>query len=212
MSGPISLNGGPCPDSRDVSASLSGLPWGRGEGDASRQVLGSRHLLLACASRWRLGPRYQGGNAGPGPGLCAPWSAPRRGGQRLALGPQRPWLVPGLAKEQKRGAPSVPFSLVPSPDVVPAISSPRIDSVLENVVSPGTGFVFSAGDSVLCSENQGPRAGPDGGWGWVAPAHVTGSHSLADCPVTRWGTPAAYLRVSPARLSAARNGASAPLQ
>ena len=94
----------------------------------------------------------------------------------------------------------------------PGCILPRIDSVLENIASPGTGFVFSTGDSVLCSENQGPRAGLDGGWGWVAPAHVTGSCSLADRPVTRWGTPAAYLRVSPARLSAARNGASAPLQ
>ena len=128
------------------------------------------------------------------------------------FGAQCPRSVPGLAEEQKRRALSVPFSLVPSPVVVPSLSSPRTNSVLENVVSPGTGFVFSAGDSVPCSENRGPRAGLDGGWGRAAPARVTGSHSLADRPVARWGAPAACVRVSPARLSAARNGASAPLQ
>lgn len=101
MSGPFSLNGGPRPENRDVSASLSGLSRGRGEGDDSRQVFGSRHLLLACASRWRLvtGTRKVG-MQDRGPSFSAPWSAPRRGGQRLALwGP-----VPAVGPWPGRGA------------------------------------------------------------------------------------------------------------
>ena len=186
-------------------------------GEARGTILGRFSAVGTCS--WRVRP---GGDWSPVPGRwgCrtgAPVSVPP--GVHLDVvvsvwpfGAQCPQLVPGLAEEQKRRALSVPFSLVPSPVVVPALSSPRTDSILENVVSPGTGFVFSAGDSVPCSENRGPRAGPDGGWGWAAPARVTGSRSLADRPVARWGAPAAYIPVSPARLSAARNGASAPLQ
>lgn len=165
MSGPFSLNGGPRPESRDVSASLSGLSWGCSKGDDSRQVLSSRHLLLACASRWRLVTSTRKvEKQDQGPGFSTLWSAPQHGGQRLAFGAQCPWSVPGLAEEQKRELfPKVPFSLVPSPVVVPAISSPRTDSILENIVSPGTGFVFAAGDSVPSLLRE-PRA--PGGPGW----------------------------------------------
>lgn len=140
-------------------------------GAARGTILGRFSAVGTCSWRVRLGRDWS-----PVPGR---WKSRTRArvsappGVLLNMvvsvwpfGAQCPWSVPGLAEEQKRELfPKVPFSLVLSPVVVLAISSPRTDSILENIVSPGTGFVFSAGDSVPSLLRE-PRAPGGPGW-WV---------------------------------------------
>lgn len=105
MSGPFSLNGGPRPESRDVSASLSGLSRGCSKGDDSRQVLSSRHLLLVCASRWRLVTSTRKvEKQDQGPGFSTLWSAPQHGGQRLAFWGPVPVVGPWPGRGAETGA------------------------------------------------------------------------------------------------------------